>query len=79
MLGGDDSRLSLLPLVKIEIQKPVKGEEYGILLPDEKNEDDCAVRFTRLQMYTGVSLMTKYGGLAICTGYLNGTATYTAK
>ncbi|KAI9270301.1 hypothetical protein EDC94DRAFT_598717, partial [Helicostylum pulchrum] len=79
VLGGDDSRLSLLPLVKIETQKPVKGEEYGILLPDEKNEDDCAVRFTRLQMYTGVSLMTKYGGLAICTGYLNGTATYTAK
>lgn len=46
MLGGDDSRFSLLKLVNVEIQKPVKGEGYGILLPNEKNEDDCIVRFT---------------------------------
>lgn len=31
MLGCDDSRLSLLKLVIIEIQKPLKGEGYGIL------------------------------------------------
>ncbi|RCH99423.1 hypothetical protein CU097_015346 [Rhizopus azygosporus] len=27
-------------------QKPVKGEGYGILLPEEKDENDCSVRFT---------------------------------
>ncbi|KAG0782582.1 hypothetical protein G6F21_011034 [Rhizopus arrhizus] len=42
MLGGSSrSRLSLVEMVSTEIQKPVKGEGYGILLPEEKDESDC--------------------------------------
>ncbi|KAG1168120.1 hypothetical protein G6F70_009261 [Rhizopus microsporus] len=44
--GSSSSRLSLVEMVNIEIQKPVKGEGYGILLPEEKDENDCSVRFT---------------------------------
>ncbi|KAG1005310.1 hypothetical protein G6F57_008522 [Rhizopus arrhizus] len=41
MLGGSSrSRLSLVEMVSTEIQKPVKGEGYGILLPEEKDESD---------------------------------------
>lgn len=50
MLGGSSrSRLSLVEMVSTEIQKPVKGEGYGILLPEEKDESDCNVHFTNIK------------------------------
>lgn len=49
MLNGDELRRSLHEIVNIDIQKPVKGERYGILLPEEKNESDCSVRFTGIK------------------------------
>ncbi|RCH83248.1 hypothetical protein CU098_007420, partial [Rhizopus stolonifer] len=47
--GSSSSRLSLVEMVSTEIQKPVKGEGYGILLPEEKDESDCNVQFTKIQ------------------------------
>ncbi|KAI8973813.1 hypothetical protein BDF20DRAFT_805005, partial [Mycotypha africana] len=35
MLRGDDSRRSLVEMVNVDIQKPIKGEGYGVVLPDE--------------------------------------------
>jgi hypothetical protein len=50
MLGGcSSSRLSLVEMVNSEIQEPVKGEGYGILLPEEKDESDCNVQFTNIK------------------------------
>lgn len=44
MMGQDvDSNLALM--VDIDIQKPSKGAGYGILLPDEKDEDETAVQY----------------------------------
>lgn len=50
--GSSSSHLSLVEMVSIEIQKPVKGEGYGILLPEEKDESDCNVQFTNIKNET---------------------------
>lgn len=53
MLGGSSSsRLLLVELVITEIQKSVKGEGYGILLPEEKDESSCNVQFTNIKNKT---------------------------
>lgn len=38
-----DGNLALM--VDIDIQKPLKGVGYGILLPDEKDEDETGVQY----------------------------------
>lgn len=46
MLGCDDSRSSLLDMVNIDIPKPLKGQGYGILLPNEKEDSESTVIYT---------------------------------
>lgn len=50
--GSSSSRLLLVEMVGTEIQKPVKGEGYDILLPEEKDESDCNVQFTNIKNKT---------------------------
>ncbi|ORE03635.1 hypothetical protein BCV72DRAFT_28163 [Rhizopus microsporus var. microsporus] len=52
MLNDDESRCSLLEMVNIDIQKPVKGEGYGILLPEGKKKKGCycSMRFTGIKI-----------------------------
>ncbi|CAO3667671.1 unnamed protein product [Rhizopus stolonifer] len=52
--GNSSSRFSLVEMVSTEIQKPVKGEGYGILLPEEKDESDCNVQFTNIKNKTQI-------------------------
>ncbi|KAI7905314.1 uncharacterized protein BX663DRAFT_541498 [Cokeromyces recurvatus] len=50
--GSSSSRLSLVEMVNTEIQKPVKGEGYGILLPEKKDESGCNIQFTNIKNKT---------------------------
>lgn len=44
MMGQDiDGNLALM--VDIDIQKPLKGAGYRILLPDEKDENETGVQY----------------------------------
>lgn len=52
--GSSSSRLSLVEMVSTEIQKPVKGEGYGILLPEEKDESNCDVQFINIKNKTQI-------------------------
>lgn len=45
--SGAESRTSLSTLLKLDIQKPVKGSGYNLLLPDEYDEEQSSVRYTR--------------------------------
>jgi uncharacterized protein YrzB (UPF0473 family) len=46
MIDKDVDRASLKSLIDMEIKKPEKGVEYGILLPIEKDDDEnvCFVK-----------------------------------
>lgn len=61
MLGGSSSssHLSLVEMVATEIQKPVKGEGYGILFPEEKDESGCNVQFTNIENKTQTQINNK--------------------
>lgn len=43
LYGDTNGRAPLSQLVNFEIQKPLKGSEYGILLPEEKEESECII------------------------------------
>ncbi|EIE84399.1 hypothetical protein RO3G_09109 [Rhizopus delemar RA 99-880] len=47
ILLSDDinSRVPLSELVNFDIQKPIKGSGYGILLPEEKEEAESSVHY----------------------------------
>ncbi|KAI8077271.1 uncharacterized protein B0P05DRAFT_471261, partial [Gilbertella persicaria] len=45
MMMGEETSPSLLQFVDIDIQKPVKGAGYGILLPEEKEEQDIVIKY----------------------------------
>ncbi|OBZ81658.1 hypothetical protein A0J61_10293 [Choanephora cucurbitarum] len=45
VLMGEPAQSSLLEMVDTDIKKPVKGAGYGILLPEEKGDDEVAVSF----------------------------------
>ncbi|KAG2204545.1 hypothetical protein INT47_012604 [Mucor saturninus] len=49
MPGGTESRTSLVEMVNLDIQKPVKGDRYVILLPEEKDERNCSVKFVDIK------------------------------
>lgn len=49
MLGGTESRTSLVEMVNVDLQKPVKGDGYWILLPEEKDENNCSVEFVDIK------------------------------
>ena len=46
---SSSSRLSLVEIVGTDIQKPVKGEGYGILLPAEQDESEYDIPFTDIK------------------------------
>ncbi|KAG1454166.1 hypothetical protein G6F46_007552 [Rhizopus delemar] len=58
--GSSSSRLLLVEMVGTEIQKPVKGEGYDILLPEEKDESDCNVQFTNIKNKTQILSYIEY-------------------
>lgn len=45
MMMGEEALPSLLEYVDAEIQKPIKGAGYGILLPEEKEEQEVVVTY----------------------------------
>ncbi|KAI8077303.1 uncharacterized protein B0P05DRAFT_638008 [Gilbertella persicaria] len=45
MMMGEETSPSLFQFVDIDIQKPVKGAGYGILLPEEKEEQDIVIKY----------------------------------
>ncbi|RCH77725.1 hypothetical protein CU097_001613, partial [Rhizopus azygosporus] len=47
MDDGDIEIESLKSWINLEIKKPVKGAEYGLLLPVEKNGDEENLRFVK--------------------------------
>lgn len=44
-LMGEDVQSNLSEMVNTEIKKPTKSAGYGILLPEEKDEDELSIRF----------------------------------
>lgn len=49
LLSASESRTSLSTLLKLDIQKPVKGSGYNLLLPEENDEEQSSVRYTGLK------------------------------
>jgi hypothetical protein len=47
MIDTDLDRASLKLLIDMDIKKPVKGADYGILLPTEKDGDEENICFIR--------------------------------
>lgn len=47
MMNNNEIRKSLNTLIDLEIEKPVRGTEYGILLPTEKDGDEENVSFVK--------------------------------
>ncbi|KAG1153345.1 hypothetical protein G6F36_014582 [Rhizopus arrhizus] len=45
MMMGEEALSNLLEYVDTEIQKPIKGAGYGILLPKEKEEQEVFVTY----------------------------------
>lgn len=45
MMMGGKCASSLVDYVDVEIQRPVRGAGYGILLPEEKDDDDIVVNY----------------------------------
>ncbi|KAG1474633.1 hypothetical protein G6F56_000244 [Rhizopus delemar] len=45
--SATESRTPLSTLLKLDIQKSVKGSGYNLLLPDEYDEEQASVRFTQ--------------------------------
>ncbi|KAG0973467.1 hypothetical protein G6F29_012823 [Rhizopus arrhizus] len=48
LLGEGDSRVSLSTLLKLDICKPVMCAGYPFLIPEEKEEEEAVVRYTKL-------------------------------
>lgn len=46
--GDSGSHVSLVEMVSSKLQKPVKGEGFGILFPEEENDNVSKLHFNRL-------------------------------
>lgn len=51
MIGTKDGIPSLMSLVNQEIQKPIHGIGYGLLLSVEKDEEEVSVHFVSTSPY----------------------------
>ncbi|KAG1001893.1 hypothetical protein G6F57_013586 [Rhizopus arrhizus] len=49
MLGSDDARESLSKMVNSKIQRPIQGAGFGILLSEEKDDEESVVRFIKAE------------------------------
>ncbi|RCH81236.1 hypothetical protein CU098_004429 [Rhizopus stolonifer] len=49
LLNTNENRTPLSTLLKVDIQKPVKGSGYNLLLPEENDEDESPIRYTGLK------------------------------
>ncbi|KAG0805097.1 hypothetical protein G6F20_012176 [Rhizopus arrhizus] len=47
MLGSDDARESLSKMVNSDIQRPIQGAGFGILLSEKKDDEESVVRFIK--------------------------------
>ncbi|KAI9256031.1 hypothetical protein EDC94DRAFT_523543, partial [Helicostylum pulchrum] len=47
MMNSNEIRKTLKTLIDLEIEKSVRGTEYGLLLPTEKDGDEENVSFVK--------------------------------